>query len=54
MGEPIPDFTQDERHSVTRTLLERCMHWHPTRERAFMRLSGGLCAVANGGKRGST
>ncbi len=52
MGEPIPDFTQDERHAVTLTLLQRCMHWHPAQEQAFMRLKGAPCAVADGGKRG--
>jgi hypothetical protein len=33
MPEPSRDFTQDERHAVTRTRLQRCMHGHPVRER---------------------
>jgi len=52
MPEPIPDFTQDERHAVARTLVERCVHEHLAHERAIKRLPDGLPAVADGGKRG--
>jgi hypothetical protein len=51
MAEPIPDFTRDERHAVTRTLLERGTHAYPARERAIERKPEGLYAVADGGKR---
>ena len=53
MAEPIPDFTQDKRYDVTRTLLEGCMPVYPAHERATRRLPDGPGAVAGRGKRGS-
>lgn len=53
MAEPIPDFTQDKRYAVTRTLLECCMPVHPAHEPATRRLPDGPGAVADRGKRGS-
>ena len=51
MPEPIPDFTQDEHHAVTRTLLDRFMHVHPAHEGTINLLPERLSAVAGGGER---